>query len=153
MLDDATRGSTRLVVVGATGWMVSELVQSLKTNSTIDVLGQVSDSALAELMQGTKALVYPSLYEGFGLPVVEAMARGIPVLTGDTGATGEIAEGAAILVDPTNVDAIHDGLVRLLTEPELLSFLSLQGRERAKSFSWERTAQVTLETLEVLKRA
>ncbi|RXT28467.1 glycosyl transferase family 1 [Rhizobium leguminosarum] len=153
MLDDATRGNTRLVIVGATGWMVSDLLQSLKTNDTIDFLGHVSDSSLAELMQGARALLYPSLYEGFGLPVVEAMARGIPLLTSNTGATAEIAEGAAILVDPTNVDDIRGGLVRLLTEPELLGALSAQGRERAKSFSWERTAQLTLETLEGLKRA
>jgi glycosyltransferase involved in cell wall biosynthesis len=133
--------------------MVSDLLRSLKTNDTIDFLGHVSDSSLAELMQGARALLYPSLYEGFGLPVVEAMARGIPLLTSNIGATAEIAEGAAILVDPTNVDAIRDGLVRLLTEPELLGALAVQGRERAKSFSWERTAQLTLETLEALKRA
>lgn len=152
-LDDTTRGSTRLVIVGAAGWMVGELLQSLNSNNTIDILGHVSDSALAELMQGAKALLYPSLYEGFGLPVIEAMALGIPLLTSGTGATAEIAEGAAVLVDPTSVDDISRGLARLLTEPELLGTLSTLGQERAKSFSWERTAQLTLETLERLKRA
>lgn len=153
LLDDVTRGNTRLVIVGATGWMMSELLQSLKSSDTVDVLGHVSDSALAELMHGAKALLYPSLYEGFGLPVAEAMANGIPLLTSNTGATAEIAEGAAALVDPTSVDDIHRGLVRLLTEPDLLDELSARGRERSKSFSWERTAQLTLETLERLKRA
>ncbi|MEJ2529520.1 MAG: glycosyltransferase family 1 protein [Gammaproteobacteria bacterium] len=147
-LDDSDRGRTRLIVVGATGWLVEELLGHLNTADTIEFKGQVKDSELASLMQGAMAFLYPSLYEGFGLPVVEAMALGIPVLTSNVGATKEVAEGAAILVDPTSIEDIRAGVTRLLHEPGLCESLAALGKERAAAFSWERTASDTLAIIE-----
>ncbi len=99
-------------------------------------------------MRGAMAFVYPSLYEGFGLPVLEAMAQGIPVLTSNVGATREVADGAALLVDPVSTSTIRDGLVQLLNDEALRRELSRRGMERAASFSWERTAEDTLAFIE-----
>ena len=152
-LDPTIRGGTKLFIVGATGWMVERLLEDTASDTSVKFFGHVDDNELAGLLNGAKALVYPSLYEGFGLPVVEAMELGVPVLTSNTGATREIAEGAAILVEPTSVDDIRAGLARLLTEPDLLAALSMGGPERARSFSWERTAKLTIQTLEKLAAA
>lgn len=142
------RGDTRLVIVGATGWLVDEIMSRSAPADGIDFMGFVGDSELAHLMQGALAFVYPSLYEGFGLPVLEAMAQGIPVLTSDVGATREIANGAALLVDPASIDSIRQGLVRLLNDDALRVELSNRGIARAADFSWERTAADTLAALE-----
>lgn len=147
-LAPSTRGKTRLIVVGATGWLVDELVGRLNDIDSVEFRGHVSDAELAHLLHGAAAFLYPSLYEGFGLPVVEAMAQGIPVLTSDVGATREVAGGAAVLVDPSSVPDIGAGLTRLLTEPALRVSLCAAGKQRAASFSWERTGRKTLAIIE-----
>ena len=87
---------------------------------------------------------YPSLWEGFGLPVLEAMACGTPVLTSDVSSLPEVAGDAALLVPPTDVEAIADGLRRLLEDAALRADLAERGRRQAASFSWERCARETL---------
>lgn len=144
------RGDVQLVVVGLVGWMVSDLMNEIRTDPSVVFKGYVEDAELASLMAGATALVYPSIYEGFGLPVIEAMAQGIPVLTSDVGATREVALGAAVLVDPTSVDSIRQGLAQLLGDSELRNKLSHLGRERAAQFSWQAVAS---ETLRVLAKA
>jgi glycosyltransferase involved in cell wall biosynthesis len=147
-LDNFTRRGTRLLVIGATGWLVEELLDRMSSIDSIEYKGQVSDAELANLMQGAMALLFPSLYEGFGLPVIEAMALGIPVLTSNIGATSEIAEGAALLVDPISVEEIRRGIIRLLNEGDLRDSLATLGKGRAANFSWEQTAQDTLTIIE-----
>lgn len=142
------RQGVRLVVVGAAGWRVASLLGQLTQEDAIDFKGFVGDEELAQLMRGAMAFVYPSLYEGFGLPVVEAMALGIPVLTSNVGATREVAEGAAVLVDPKSDQSIRAGLVRLLGDKGLRKKLAFLGKERAATFSWERTARETLAAIE-----
>ncbi|SCB42625.1 Glycosyltransferase involved in cell wall bisynthesis [Bradyrhizobium shewense] len=149
-LDAAARGDTQLIVVGAKGWLVNEPLNSNDREYGIQFKGHVTDAELFNLLRHAKALLYPSLYEGFGLPILEAMMAGTPVLTSDIGATQEIAAGASVLVDPTNEDQIREGLTRLLVDPELLARLSTLGKARAKEFSWRRTAR---ETLAVIERA
>lgn len=149
-LSEAERGDAQLVVVGLVGWMVNDLIKEIRTDPSVVFKGYVEDVELASLMAGATALVYPSIYEGFGLPVIEAMAQGIPVLTSDIGATREVALGAAVMVDPTSIDSIRRGLAQLLGDAELRDRLSLLGRERAAQFSWE---TVAIETLRVLARA
>jgi glycosyltransferase involved in cell wall biosynthesis len=120
-----------LRVVGARGW------------GGVDVdgwVGRVSDDELAALYRGARCLVYPSLYEGFGLPVLEAMACGAPVVTSRGGATEEVAGGAAVLVDPLDPAAIVAGIEDALSRPDELR---AKGLERAKAFSWDRVAQET----------
>ena len=147
-IDSRERGGARLVIVGATGWLVDSMLSRAGADDAIEFRGFVGDDELADLMHGAMAFAYPSLYEGFGLPVLEAMAQGIPVLSSDVGATREVADGAALLVDPTSVSSIRDGLVRLLNDAALRSELSRLGMERAATFSWERTATDTLAVIE-----
>lgn len=146
------RGGAKLVIVGATGWLVDRMLSHSFAEHSIEFKGFVSDEELARLMRGALAFVYPSLYEGFGLPVLEAMAQGIPVLTSDVGAMREVAGEAALLVDPMNTWTIRDGLVRLLSDDALRRELSRRGIERAATFSWERTAADTLTVIEKAAR-
>ena len=147
-IDPLERGGAQLVIVGSTGWLVDSLLSRAGADDAIEFRGFVGDCELADLMHGAMAFAYPSLYEGFGLPVLEAMSQGIPVLTSDVGATREVADGAALLVDPTSISSIRDGLVRLLNDAALRNELSRLGQERAATFSWERTATDTLAALE-----
>ena len=94
-------------------------------------LGYVKDEHLPALYSGAAAFAFPSLYEGFGLCIVEAMACGVPVLTSNISATAEVAGDAALLVDPLSVDAIRDGLRRLLENEGLRAVLAARGLERA----------------------
>ena len=120
-----------LRVIGAEGW------GGVKVEGWA---GRVSDEELAALYRGARCLVYPSLYEGFGLPVLEAMACGTPVVTSRGGATEEVAGDAAVLVDPLDVDAIAAGITEALARGEELR---AKGLERAKAFSWDRVAGET----------
>lgn len=144
------RGGLKLVVVGLAGWMVEEILNSLEDGdkSGVVYLNYVSDTELKSLLKNALALVYPSLYEGFGLPVIEAMSLGLPVITSDIGATREIGEGAAELVDPLSVQAIQDALIRVATMPKLRSQLSELGKARSELFSWSMAASRTLAMLE-----
>jgi len=125
-----------LRVIGAEGW------GGVKVEGRA---GRVSDEELAALYRGARCLVYPSLYEGFGLPVLEAMACGTPVVTSRGGATEEVAGDAAVLVDPLDVDAIAAGITGALARGEELR---AKGLERAKAFSWDRVARETLAVYE-----
>jgi glycosyltransferase involved in cell wall biosynthesis len=120
-----------LKVVGARGW------GGVQVDGW---LGQVSDDDLAALYRGARCLVYPSLYEGFGIPVLEAMACGTPVVTSAGGATEEVAGGAAVLVDPHDVSAIAAGIEDAeARRDELIR----RGLERAREFTWPRVAEAT----------
>lgn len=149
-IDSSKRHGTRLVIVGATGWLVDRVLSRSVAEHAIEFKGFVGDGELAYLMRSAMVFVYPSLYEGFGLPVLEAMAQGVPVLTSNVGATREVANEAALLVDPLSVSSIRDGLVRLLNDDVLRAELSCRGIERAASFSWQRTAA---DTLAVIRKA
>ncbi len=109
--------------------------------------GYVAEDDKAAILAGAEALVFPSTYEGFGFPVLEAMAAETPVVTSDRSSLPEIAGEAALLVDPGSADAIADGIERVLTDGELRARLRKAGAERARSFTWERTARETAETL------
>ncbi len=104
-------------------------------------LGMVDDSDLAVLVSGAKALIFPSLYEGFGLPILQAFACGTPVVTSNVSSMPEVAGGAAILVDPYSVSSIADGIKKAVSAPKALI---KKGLERAEDFSWERSALATI---------
>ncbi len=127
----ARLAGAELRVVGARGWGGVEAP---------GWVGRVSDEDLARLYRGARCLVYASLYEGFGLPIVEAMACGTPVVTSAGGATEETAGGAAVLVDPRDVDAIAAGIVEAETRREELRRL---GYERARAFTWDAATRAT----------
>ncbi len=108
-------------------------------------IGYVEDDDLPALYQGAEVFLYPTLYEGFGLPVVEAMASGIPVITSNTSALKEIGQGAARLVDPLNVQQMTREITRCLTDQDLRERLRQAGKQRAQSYSWDQTADRVLE--------
>ncbi|MGE5273837.1 MAG: glycosyltransferase family 4 protein [Verrucomicrobiota bacterium] len=127
----AERLGVELRVVGASGW------GDVRVDGW---LGRVSDEELAALYRGARCLVYPSLYEGFGIPVLEAMACGTPVVTSCGGATEEVAGGAAVLVDPHDPAVIADGIEEASARRVELR---ARGLERAAQFTWERVAAET----------
>lgn len=136
----------RLVVVGQQAWKYEAdfaLVEELGMRDRVQFLGYVEQEDLPALYRGATAFAFPSLYEGFGLGVIEAMACGTPVLTSNISATAEVADGAAILVDPLSVDAIASGLRDVLTNQDLRDDLSKHGLARAAQFSWRRAAEGT----------
>jgi glycosyltransferase involved in cell wall biosynthesis len=108
-------------------------------------MGFVPEDDLPALYNGADLFAFPSLYEGFGLPVLEAMACGTPVITSNVSSLPEVAGNAALLVDPYNVDELAGAIRRILSDPALAADLRARGLERARQFSWERTAQETLE--------
>jgi glycosyltransferase involved in cell wall biosynthesis len=110
--------------------------------------GYVSDDEKRGLLAGATLLAYPSRYEGFGFPVLEGFSAGVPVLTSSAASLPEVAGDAALLVDPGDVDAIAEGLVRLFGDPDLRERLVAAGRERLATFSWERSAGATAEVLQ-----
>jgi alpha-1,3-rhamnosyl/mannosyltransferase len=124
---------------------VEALIAALDLGAHVVRPGVVPEEDLPGLFAGSDAFLYPTLYEGFGLPVAEAMACGVPVLTSSTSALQEIAGGYAYLVDPMDVDAIARGIVDLATEPKRREEYAELGRRRAADFSWEHAAAQTLE--------
>ena len=108
----------------------------------VDRLGYVSDSERQSVYDGARALVLPSLDEGFGMPVLEAMSLGIPVVASDRGALPELVGEAGVLIDPTSAADIAEGCRRMLTDDRLAEDLATRGLARAARFSWRRTAQL-----------
>jgi len=137
-----------LVIVGGRGWGMESLMlelETLQSSGEGKYLAYVSRQELFSLLQSAQALVYPSLYEGFGLPVLEGFASNIPVITSNTTSLPEVAGDAALCVDPTSTDAILDAMWRVVEDPTLAKSLVLKGQQRVKQFSWEKCAQATIE--------
>jgi glycosyltransferase involved in cell wall biosynthesis len=138
-----------LVVVGARGWDTGPTLVALRSLGDRGVLlGHVSDAALAELYRRCAVFCYPSLGEGFGLPVLEAMAAGAAVFTSNTSSLPEVGGDAVEYVDPVSIESISSGLERLVSSPQRRAALGARARERAGKFSWERTASLILAALE-----
>jgi glycosyltransferase involved in cell wall biosynthesis len=138
----------QLVVVGAEGWLMDELFAFIKESSISDRLrltGYLGDDDLRALYSSCTVFVYPSIYEGFGLPPLEAMACGAPVIAGNIATFQETLGSAAELVEPNDVEALARSIVEILGDEDRRRALSRRGLEQAAKFSWERTAQLTLE--------
>jgi glycosyltransferase involved in cell wall biosynthesis len=128
-----------LVIGGADGWGVAELdvtLAGLTHQDRVRRLGYVGERLRSDLLAGARALVFPSLYEGFGHPPLEAMGAGLPVVTATTGALPEAVGDAALLVDPLDVDALADALERILGDDTLRAELVVRGRERVARYTW-----------------
>lgn len=143
-----------LVIVGARNIWKSEplgkSVQQYKLEPYVHFTGYIPDAELPALYNGADLFVFPSLYEGFGLPVLESMACGTPVVTSNTSSLPEIAGDAALLVDPYSVEAIAESIQLVLSDKELAQDLRSRGLERAKMFTWEKTASETIAVYEQL---
>lgn len=140
-----------LVLVGKPAFRHSEVlgrVRQYGLEEQVIFTGYVPDEDLPVLYRGADVFAYPSLYEGFGLPVAEAMACGTPTLASDRSAMPEVVGDAAILVDPESTRSISDGLYRVLSDPRLAAKLSERGVCRTRNFTWDTTARVTLSAFE-----
>ncbi|GAB4200057.1 MAG: glycosyltransferase family 1 protein [Roseiflexaceae bacterium] len=143
--------TTQLVIAGKRGWLTEAIERraaELGLAERVRFTGYVADADLPALISGAQVFALPSLYEGFGMPVLEAMACGTPVLAANSSALPEVAGDAALLADPTSVPAISAALARLLAEPGLRAALRERGLRRAGEFTWERCAEETLKTLQ-----
>ena len=136
-----------LVVVGQRGWGSADIVRGLEQDPKVVLLGHTDDATLRALYRRARLLVFPSLYEGFGLPLLEAMAEGLPAVVSSAGALSEVAGGAALLVRPDDPAAIADAMRSVLDDPGLAARLSERGRARAAQFSWRSSARRALELL------
>lgn len=141
-------GDVMLVLAGKPGWGAAPILRQIAGASSVRVLGYVPDRDLPALLGGAEALAFPSLYEGFGLPALEAMACGTPVVCSNNSSLPEIVGDAGLLVQPTDADAIAGALILLLEDAALREELRRRGIERAASFSWTRCAAATLDLLE-----
>ncbi len=124
---------------------ISAIADRLGLTPHIYRLGYVPDALVPELYRGAHAFVFPSLWEGFGIPLVEAMASGAPVITSSATSLPEVAANAALVVDPHNATAIADALMRIEAEPGLRDSLIARGFRRAADFSWAHCAEATLD--------
>jgi alpha-1,3-rhamnosyl/mannosyltransferase len=133
-----------LVIVGRKGWNNDDILGYMsELEGSVRFPGFVSDEELIALYQMATCLVFPSLYEGFGLPVVEAMMAGCPVITSTTSSLPEVAGDAALLVDPLNADELVAAMQRVLQDENLRSEMSQKGRSWSAHFSWKETARMT----------
>jgi glycosyltransferase involved in cell wall biosynthesis len=139
-----------LVITGPLGWRVQRLHRELAVpgRGRVVVTGRVAAADLDALFRGADGFCYPSLYEGFGMPVLEAMARGIPVITSTASSLPEVAGDAAVLVDPRSVRDLSDAIETLVSDREEAGRLAAMGRSRAAGFTWDRTARLTLDVYE-----
>lgn len=138
----------KLAIVGGKGWLndqIKSLVEELKISDNVYFTEYVAQEDLPAIYSMASVFVYPSLYEGFGLPVLEAMACGTPVITSNVSSIPEVAGDAAVLVDPANEEELSLAIKQVLDDEALRKSLSIRGVNRAKTFSWERCARETLE--------
>ncbi|MEI2691909.1 MAG: glycosyltransferase family 1 protein [Anaerolineae bacterium] len=143
-----------LVLAGRQGWLAEPIFQrvaALGLQGAVSFPGYVADDDLPALLSGARCFAFPSLYEGFGFPVLEAQACGAPVLAAHSSSLPEVAGHGALLVDPLNTDAIAAGLLRLIGEPVLRAELRAAGFANLPRFSWQRCARETLAVLETIK--
>jgi glycosyltransferase involved in cell wall biosynthesis len=147
-LPAAIKASHPLVLAGQLGWNSSELrqeISSLKARNNILLPGYLSNGELAHLYAGATALVFPSVYEGFGLPIIEAQSFGTPVITSTVSCMPEVAGTGAMLVDPTDPQAISVAMLSIIEDASLATRLRQAGKTNADKYSWEETAKQTLD--------
>jgi glycosyltransferase involved in cell wall biosynthesis len=144
----STLDGFQLRVVGT--YRPSPIHDARREQSGVQWLGHIGGEELVELYRHATALVFPSRYEGFGLPILEAMARRTPVIAADRSSIPEVARGAAILVDPDDIDGLRDAIRRVAAEPGLRAELTERGAEVVSGFSWSETARATVAAYEEL---
>lgn len=143
----------QLVLIGQKGWRYEQIFAAIEDShwvSQVHHLNYLSDELVALFYSKADAFVYPSYYEGFGLPVLEAMTLGAPVITSNSSSLPEVAGDAALLVDPNDTTSLADAILKVISDRQFRSQLVQKGKERAKLFSWERTANETLNAYKCL---
>lgn len=148
---EADQPEMRLVIVGEKMYWSREMTaafEAMRFKDRVLFTGRLGSEALNAVVGGASAMTFVSYYEGFGIPVLEAFAAEVPLLTGDRTALPEIADGGALTVDPFSVESITDGLVQLVSDPALCAKLVSRGAERVGDFSWDKTAEDLWRSLE-----
>ncbi|MCC6639449.1 glycosyltransferase family 4 protein [Candidatus Falkowbacteria bacterium] len=137
-----------LVIAGKLGWKYRSILKAMKQSTTpVQYLGYIPKEDKAGLYAQAKVFLWPSFYEGFGLPVLEAQSQGVPVITSATSSLGEITNGSAVLVHPYQQSQINHALARLLEDSAWYATLQQAGKNNASRFSWQKSAQETLDVL------
>lgn len=148
ILNEPGYGDRHLVLVGTKGWKVDHLLEEVATDSLLRerviFTGYVEDMDLSALYSGAVAFLYPSLYEGFGLPPLEAMQCGVPVITSDTSSLPEVIGKAGIMVPPTDTDALAQAMLDVVDNDFLREELRAKGLQQAAQFSWKQCARDTV---------
>jgi glycosyltransferase involved in cell wall biosynthesis len=143
--------SALLVIVGGSGWggvNITALIEQFGLSGSVFISGFVNDAQLSTLYANAQFLVMPSIYEGFGLPLVEAMSFGVPILTSHSSSLPEVAGPAGFYVDPLSVESIANGLLVMLTNESIRDNLSIEAKVRADQFSWKNSAKAALSVFE-----
>ena len=146
-LPENVRRTMPLVIAGMRGWLSGQLeaqIRQFEERGEVRWLGYVPASTLPILYSGARFLVYPSLYEGFGLPLLEAMASGIPVITSNRASLPEVAGDVGIMIDPEDIDGMRTCMLRLIEDNDEAKYRGELGIERARQFTWEACAMKTL---------
>jgi glycosyltransferase involved in cell wall biosynthesis len=141
----------KLVLAGRLAWKNDDFLQLLRTykyRNDVIITGYISESNLAQLMSSAYAMVYPSLFEGFGVPVLEAMKSGIPVLTSANTSMQEVGGEAALYFDPSSVQDMSEKLMLIYKDEDLRNSLIQKGKQRTAEFSWQRTADILWQCIE-----
>ncbi len=145
-LPESLRQEFEMVVVGPIGWAAGNTIKRLQQGEEgVRYLGYIPEQDLPAITGGATVFVYPSLYEGFGFPVAQSMAAGVPIITSNVSSLPEVAGEAALLIDPRSVSELRDAMMKLLTSPTLQKQLSAAGVERAKEYTWAVAARKSAE--------
>ncbi|MBU0458052.1 glycosyltransferase family 4 protein [Patescibacteria group bacterium] len=137
----------KLILIGGSGWNYKDTIDLIKNSEGVEWKGHVGDSEYESYLNSCHILALPSLYEGFGLQVLDALQKGIPILISDRGSLKEVAGDAAIYIDPEDISSISKGLEELLINESLRSELREKGSVQAKKFSWKKTVDLFLEII------
>ncbi|MCF6281535.1 MAG: glycosyltransferase family 4 protein [Candidatus Polarisedimenticolaceae bacterium] len=150
-LSGSLKDQIMFVIAGGKGWggvKISSTVAELGLTNNVLVLGYVEESTLSSLYANAQFLTMPSLYEGFGLPLVEAMVYGTPVLTSNNSSMPEVAGDAGLLIDAEDIDSIKSGLIEMISNPDVLDKLANNAKTNAARFNWDDSAQQLVSVFE-----
>lgn len=138
-IPNVIRGDAKLIIAGGRGWDDDAIIEAARATPNVEWTGYMPDDVWRPLLASAALLAFPSLHEGFGLPILDAFRQGVPVLTSDRGSMKEIAGDAALLVDPENEDSIAKGLAVLLTDEKTRAECIEKGLKRAEVFTWAKS--------------
>ncbi len=144
-LPDDVRSAHRLLLCGGRGWKDQPIVNLVKKTDGVEWRGHISDEDYAHLLATCHVFALPSLYEGFGMQILDALTLGVPLVTSNRGSLYEVAGDAAVMVEPESVESIAAGLLKVLSDAKLRKHLSTEGPKQAAKFTWERTVALFLE--------
>lgn len=144
------KSNMKLLVAGRMAWQYEDLLEKIKTykyREDLVLLGALEEAQLTRITASAYALVYPSFFEGFGMPIVEAMQSGVPVIASNTSSMPELGSDAALYADPNDPDAMAKQMLLLYKDEKLRNFQIEKGLDRAQDFNWDKTAQGVWENI------